>query len=133
MMKNQYDSTNEVLEIIDFWEELKDEFVWDLLPSQFLYDLYVKWSERNNPHGSIMSRLHFISILEAYIRDSNGQWIAKTKADEAVLTANLLEKDEPLITTYGLDMYRPDKTLYEWLNYRHYEHKKKYHGFVRKK
>lgn len=34
-----------------FVDEIMPRLVWDLLPSQFLYDLYANWSKRTNPSG----------------------------------------------------------------------------------
>lgn len=35
----------------EFWGEFADEFVWDLLPTPFLFDLYKAWSAQVNPRG----------------------------------------------------------------------------------
>lgn len=35
----------------ELWDEFQDEFVWDLLPGAFLYDLFKSWYAKTNPSG----------------------------------------------------------------------------------
>ena len=43
-----------------FWNEFHDEFVWDLLPFTFLYDLYKEWMAKFMPSSTPLGRNTFI-------------------------------------------------------------------------
>ena len=93
--------------VLEFWNELEEEFVWNLLPTQFLYDLFVKWSEVNNPSGKVMSKRTFTDTLSSIIQNGDFPWEIKTGQNDKVRTQDRMKADEPLISEYGLD--RPDK------------------------
>lgn len=127
--------------VLEFWNELKDEFVWDLLPTQFLYDLFVKWSDRNNPSGKVMSKRTFSDTLTNVIHNAQDPWEIKTGQNDKVRSAGRMDDDEPLITEYGLD--RPDKggKPTSWMNAaykgnnpekkREFKRKSMYRGYLR--
>lgn len=57
----------------DFWLEFEDEFVWDLLPTAFLYDLFIAWFRKNHPSGIPVNRNEFATQLgEVLVGD--GRW-----------------------------------------------------------
>lgn len=93
--------------VLEFWNELKDEFVWDLLPTQFLYDLFTKWFDINNPSGKVMSKRTFSDTLTAVIHNAGDPWVDKTAQNAKVRTKQLMDADEPLISEFGLD--KPDR------------------------
>lgn len=89
--------------VLDFWNELREEFVWELLPKQFLYDLYQKWFERNNPSGTLIGQRTFFDQLSPII-DSDGDWSNQIGSDKTNIRSDKkMDADEPLITEYGLD------------------------------
>lgn len=113
LMEDYKEKNNPVLE---FWNETKDRYVWDLLPSQFLYDMFVKWFEINNPSGKVMSRRTFTDTLSATIYSLGDPWEIKTGQNDKVRTLNRMDADEPLITEFDLD--RPNKggKATPWMN-----------------
>lgn len=94
--------------VLEFWNELRDEFIWDLLPTQFMYDLFVKWSERNNPSGKVMSNRTFNDTLTNVLLTLEEPWEIKTGQNDKVRSSGRMDEDEPLISEFGLD--RPDKS-----------------------
>ena len=46
-----------------WWAEFEGQFVWDLVPFSFMFDLYQVWFRRVNPSGTIIGRNTFISDL----------------------------------------------------------------------
>jgi putative DNA primase/helicase len=89
--------------VLDFWNELHEEFVWDLIPNKFLYDLYQKWFERNNPSGTVIGQRTFYDQLSPII-DADSGWENHIGTDKTnVRTGDKMDDDEPLITEYGLD------------------------------
>ena len=53
-----------------FWNEFSNEFKWNLLPLQFLYDLFVAWFRKTNPSGTPLGKNTFSeeskSVANAY-------------------------------------------------------------------
>ncbi|MCR6120643.1 ATPase [Salipaludibacillus agaradhaerens] len=93
--------------VLEFWNEVKEDFVWDLVPTQFLYDLFVKWFDVNNPSGKVMSKRTFSDTLANVIHTLEDPWDMKLGQYDKVRSAGRMDDDEPLITEYGLD--KPDK------------------------
>lgn len=91
--------------VVQFWNELRDEFKWDLLPFTFLYDLYKAWNELNNPSGKPLGKTTFINDLLSVIRKEK-EWICHDKAKQIRLSASVNEfgmhEPEPLILEYNL-------------------------------
>ena len=127
--------------VLEFWNELKEDFVWDLVPTQFLYDLFVKWFDINNPSGKVMAKRTFSDTLTNVIHTLEDPWEVKTGQNDKVRSAGRMDDDEPLITEFGLD--QPDrggnptswmKPGYSGLNEkkrRDFPRKKTYRGILR--
>ena len=81
-----------------FWEELGEEFVWDLLPNEFLYELYKVWYGRNMVGGSMLGKNTFIKNL-SQLDDVKKKWMYDGKL---VRPANRMDKPEMLIEKYDL-------------------------------
>lgn len=127
--------------VLDFWNELHDEFVWDLIPKQFLYDLYQKWFERSNPSGTVIGQRTFFDQLSPII-DSDGDWENHIGTDKTnIRTGNKMDDDEELITEYGLDKPYRNGAPSPWRHaqytgtspqkIRDFARKTKYRGIVR--
>lgn len=86
--------------IREFWEEFEEQFVWDLLPTAFLYDLYKSWLAKTNPSGRPVSEKQLQArIAEIVVAD------ARWKHDQ-IRTASLMRAPEPLIAEYNLVDWR---------------------------
>ena len=83
-----------------FLVEMLPRFKWDLLPNDFLYDLYREWFKRNNPSGSIQGKSSFLSELRQFISTANKDWIDNTK--KPTRSNNRMVDPEPLIFEYEL-------------------------------
>lgn len=68
----EYKQSNDPVRM--FWEEFGSEYVWDLLPTNFLYDHYKNWFDKSNPSGTVMSAMEFSRQLVAIVRDADG-WV----------------------------------------------------------
>ena len=99
---SEYKSYNDPIR--DFWNEMKDEFVWDLLPYGFLYDLYKAWLEKNNPKGSTVSKRMFCMTLNSIVNTEHSMWKV---SDWTVRVWKQMQDPEPLIAEYDLT---------EWMN-----------------
>lgn len=101
LLEDYKESNNPVLQ---FWSEFENEFTWDLLPTQFMYDLFVSWYRRNNPNGKPVSKQSFMDTLRT-IAATSSDWENKFEKTDTVKTLNKMDADEPLITEYGLDKW----------------------------
>ena len=84
--------------ILQFWSELRGQFVWDLLPYQFLYDMYKGWCRKTCPSGQIVSKNTFMHELKPIVANAP-DW---TVSDSPVTTGNKLDIGEPLIGEYNV-------------------------------
>jgi phage/plasmid primase, P4 family, C-terminal domain len=81
-----------------FLDDVLDRFTWDLVPYQFVYDLYRSWHESNNPGGHINSKQGFIKqVKQILLQDT--KWLA---GDTAVTVYKKMGKPEPLMVEYNL-------------------------------
>lgn len=88
----------------EYWLEFKDQFVWDLLPNGFLYDLFRAWSQRDRPTSNPHSKHNFLECLRAIV-DRDPAWEDRTKRGAAVRPADKMTAMEPLISEYDLERW----------------------------
>ena len=89
----------------EFLTEFKDQFVWDLIPTDFMYDLYKSWYGRCNPCGKPEGKITFkkqldILLLEPGVRDT---W---RTTNGAVRISDKMSRPEPLIAYYDLSLWK---------------------------
>lgn len=115
--------------VADFWTEFEDQFVWDLLPTVFLYDLFMTWFTKTRPSGIPLSRNEFTQQSKELLANST-TW----KFTDCKRPGTSMINPEPLIAEYDLT---------DWMNpsYRGpdiygkcvpHPQKTNYRGFVRK-
>ena len=89
--------------------EFREEFVWDLLPFFFLYDLYRVWFTRVSPSGKLLSRHQFITDLFGIVQ-TDSMWHCSDKA-RTIRPGTKMAVSEPLVAKYELkDWYTPGST-----------------------
>ena len=117
----------------DFWWAFKGKFTWNLLPYEFLYDLYKSYIKEVNPQSSIMGKNTFTRELRAVVmNDPDQKWLAantpRTRGDN-------MSCIEPLIMKYYLNSFYDDYYLAKDHNrdLSDEEKKKSYRGLVRNK
>lgn len=84
----------------DFWSEFEEEFVWDLLPTAFLYDLFVAWFRKTHPSGTPINRNDFSSQL-AEVLIGDGRW-AYPDPQKKHRPGQKMSAPEPLVAKYDL-------------------------------
>lgn len=94
---DEYKETNDPVR--QFFNELSDQFVWDLVPFNFLYDLFKAWFKQNNPSGTTIGKHTFIANLCAIITPDSG-WSADK--NRQIWSFGKMDKPEPLIIDYNL-------------------------------
>ncbi len=84
-----------------FWDEFGDEFVWDLLPNQFLYDLYVAWWKRTNPSGTALSKTRFLKQISDMMASKTDEW----EYTPSARSQGKMDEPETLIAEYKLESW----------------------------
>lgn len=85
---------------LQLMNEVLPEFVWDLLPFGFLYDLYCAWMRRNARSSEVMNKNRFIDRVIGYI-ENNTEWECPGRK-HTIRSANKMGWLEPLIAEYDL-------------------------------
>ena len=90
-----------------FWNEVKGEFSWDLIPFPFAYDLYKAWMARNMPNSKPLGRNKFIDSLVTLVRsDRHSMWLCEDHRTQ-YRPGDRMTVPEELIYEY---------TLVDWAN-----------------
>lgn len=90
----------------DFWMEFQDEFVWDLLPTKFLFALFVEWYRKTHPSGAPINRNDFSTLLVDVLSTEPGWLFADSQKQHRTGRLNL-NQPEPLISLYELKDWMP--------------------------
>ena len=85
--------------IRQFWAELREEFQWKLLPSEFLHDLFKAWLLRNYPKEQSPGKNVFMIGLRDVIKKDDLWEAASGQVRVDVVMRNTTE---PLIATYDM-------------------------------
>ena len=102
--------------IRQFWAEMEDQFVWDLLPYDFIYALYTGWAKQYNEGASIIGRNTFKNQLQDIVRTSSDIWWVPPKEPEAggkmrdkyLNRKDMMDKPEILIKQYKVQGWGDD-------------------------
>lgn len=83
-----------------FFNELEENAVWNLLPFTFVYDLYVKWTMRNNSSGKPLGKNPFNRELKKLAEKSDVFYIAPN--NPVVRSNGRMDEPELLILEYDV-------------------------------
>ena len=92
----------------EFIEEVMTDCVWDLLPFNFLYDLYTAWYKKNFNRTDSLSKQGFTRDLLNALQN-NETWMCEDK-QKSYRPTGKMDKPEPLIGEYDLK---------DWMNQRY--------------
>lgn len=97
---DEYKVTNDPVR--EFWLTFRNAFVWELLPWEYLYDLYKAWFKENNPNGTLLASNRFISALKLIVSELDaGIW----EAVGDTRPKNMMNKAEYLSVRYDLTQW----------------------------
>ena len=117
--------------IRQFWVEVKDQFVWDLLPREFLYDLFKGWVKKNIPNCHIKGKRNFMDELADIVMEDN-DW-QYTGSNQVRVTKAMEDTPEPLIAAYNLEDWKnPNYTGGDVSSICMPAFKEKYTGLIRR-
>lgn len=88
--------------IRQFLDEILPDTKWDLLPFQYLYDLYKVWFKENAPNGQIQGKNTFINDVKQAL-NNNTEWIIP---NGQVRTGELMNEKESLAYSYGISQWQ---------------------------
>ena len=100
---NEYKVSNDPIR--QWWEEVSDQFVWDLLPWEFLYECYKHWFDVNNRSGRVQSKRAFMEKMRKIAEDDK-TWEYPGRGpdgrDKQISAAGRIMVSEPLAWNYYL-------------------------------
>lgn len=99
-----------------FWAEMEEQFVWDLLPYDFIHSLYQKWMAESNPGTEPLGRNTFKNHLQDIVRTSSDIFWVPPKEPEAggkmrdkyLNRKDMMDKPEILIKQYKIQGWGDD-------------------------
>lgn len=83
-----------------FVNEIFPELQWDLLPFQFLYDLYVSWYRKTVGNREVLGRQTFMKSLLLLV-EQLPDWKCEDKT-KSISSVGKMNRPEPLIDEYDL-------------------------------
>jgi len=94
--------------VLEWWIEQRGEFLTNLIPWDFAFDVFRKWFANVNPSVGCISRKKFVQRVRAATEDDS-MWEAMSAKDAALMIANYwVSNQEPLALQYNLvDWYVP--------------------------
>ena len=113
--------------LAEFWNDFRGQFVWDLLPFAFLYDLFREWSRRFCPSGKIIGHNSFCRELRK-LAANDMEWEAP---ETPSTTGRKLDRPEPLIDEYNVKGWQNPNVCAVYTLQRQHT-KSSYRGLVRK-
>lgn len=98
-----------------FWAEMEEQFVWDLVPYKFLYDVYLKWLDASNPGSEPLGKVAFRSQLKEIVQATSDIWWVPPQEmdgdklrDKNFNRKDMMDKPEMLIKKYRLQDWGDD-------------------------
>ncbi|GEE02422.1 hypothetical protein nbrc107696_28680 [Gordonia spumicola] len=102
--QNEYKVNNDPVR--QWWLEFREEFVWDLLPYNFLYDHFKAWMERFNSASKPMGVTNFKRELLSLVDEEPGLWsypdVGADGKQRRPKPGMCMSLPEPLIVEYDL-------------------------------
>lgn len=89
----------------EFLGEFQNQFTWDLIPTDFMYDLYKSWYNRCNPSGKPEGKINFKKQIDILLMEPafGDEWCS---TDGPVRVSNRISVPEPLIAQYDLTNWK---------------------------
>ena len=93
----------------EFCDEILTQLVWDLVPFQFLYDVYFNWSRHNRPSSIVQGKTKFTKDLLEVLKDYP-DWMPPPKTADGrysrFTALGHMNAPEPLIAQYDLNDWK---------------------------
>ncbi len=89
----------------EFSSEFLDKFAWDLVPTEFLYDLYKSWYIQCNPCGKPEGKTNFKKQLDIILLEPEYSAFWQS-VPNAMRVGDKMSRPEPLIVQYDLSAWK---------------------------
>lgn len=99
-------TTHDRKRINDFWADHSQQFQWDFLPMNFLYELYFQWMREQVPNEAPLNRHTFTRRLKSML-DDNDRWTYQRSRPGC-----LMREREPLAQRVGWRHDGTDAAIY---------------------
>lgn len=96
---SEYKSENNT--VFEFWDDMYNEFQWNVIPTKLAYPVYKEWMREFNSNSITYGRNQFIQYTRDW-GDETGLLLDKSKRTDNIKITNQLDADEPLITKYNI-------------------------------
>ena len=96
-----------------FWTEMEEQFVWDLVPYEFIYNVYLKWLDKSNPGSKPLGKIKFKEHLKDIVQATSDIWWVPPREgdklkDKLFNRKDMMDKPEMLIKKYGVQDWGDD-------------------------
>lgn len=109
----EYKEANDPVQ--QFWADMEGRFAWDLLPYEFIYELYKGWLKEADPDAQALGRNTFKNHLQDIVRTSSDIWWVPPKEqdggkmrDKYLNRKDMIDKPEMLIRYYKVQGWGDD-------------------------
>ena len=102
---NEYKAFNDPVRL--FFSEIRTDLAWNMVPFAFLFAMYRKWMQNNNPNGQEISKILFTKEIKNIVRNDTIWSTPNNQQCEFTINDEVKKTPEPLIAQYDLQ---------EWLN-----------------
>lgn len=96
---NEYKEYNDPIR--QFWYDIRESLEWDLVPFQYIYDLYLSWRLKNIPEGRPIARNKLTDEIVNLINEGDDIWYCDDKTRK-VWVGNRMDGPQPLTLEYDL-------------------------------
>lgn len=87
-----------------FWNRFREQFVWDLLPYSYLYELYGAWLRAEKQDRVVVSAMKFTQTVRG-LTEHDALWSPGAEAGTKHRPASKMSAGEPLSVEYGLERW----------------------------
>lgn len=108
-MLNDYKNFND--NVRQFFDEVGFELQWDLIPNDFLYDLYKAWMDENAPNATVIGKRSFLDKIKVVLEDEAYADVWEYAVNPVSVTKTNMTAHEPLIRRYKLKDWEPNKSM----------------------
>ena len=95
-LKEDYIKNNNL--VYEFMDEIADSLVWNLVPTEFLFDLYNCWRAKNGYNFGGMKKITVSKHIKNWVKKSE-DWVC-FEDNPYIRPGNMMDRPEPLILEY---------------------------------
>lgn len=102
LVKEDYIENNNL--VYAFMGEIAEDLIWDLVPYDFLFDLYNSWRQRNGYSFGSMKKTTVTKQINSWAKKSK-DWVCFADSPY-IRRGNMMDRPEPLISEYNVEEWK---------------------------